>query len=107
MPLPNPTCGCQECEGVLVTSLTAPGCVTDAPTETTVRFYQRDGTTRLLEETTTTYTVYNSDPTIGDPAIEAGTYVRFKRIGGILQFSYIGCSDALLDCSSSSSSGGA
>lgn len=89
-------------EGVLESDLTGPACALDEPTSATVRKYRRNRSTKALEETTNTETVYNSDPDLEGPV---GAYCRWQRIGGILQFVYVGCNDALTGCGSSSSGG--
>jgi hypothetical protein len=91
-------------EGFVDADFSGPACALDEPTAVTVRVARRNRTTLALEELDPpkTKTVYVSDP---DLTGVADAYCRWQRIGGVLQFVYVGCNSALDGCGSSSSGG--
>lgn len=75
-------------EGVLKNALTPPADLTSTPASTIVTVYRRDPTTHLLTATTEEVEVFSSDPGL-EGAV--GAYCRWKKIGGVNQFTYLSC----------------
>ncbi len=75
-------------EGVLETALTPPTNLTDSPASCTVTVYHRDPSTHQLSATAQTVEVFSSDPTLEG---KVGAYCRWKKVGGVNQFTYLAC----------------